>query len=763
MGSFGLMTAPTRTKKEVSVPRSKEFGGDPLVYKRDFLLEFRNKFVQMPPELVNSSIEIVLNEQVDSAQWTHLERPAAAPPSGGRGGGGGGGRDGGGGQNDSRNWRTRTEMPARDDQGSRGGGGGREDRGGGNRRGGDRGGGGRDQGRQPAPMPPGPGPDIKKAETPWQIGQVKSDNDKLLRSVKGILNKITPEKFDKLSDQIVTIGISSADTLRSVISLIFDKAVAEPTFCSLYSKLCVKLSMALPEFPPAEGEQRSMTFRRILLNTCQEEFEGAAAARATVMQEIAEQPDMSPEERELKMRKVKLATLGNIRLIGELFKEKMIMEKILHACINDLLGPKPKDLPPEENVEALCNLLMTVGKHLDASPRQAAKPLIEAYFARLQQFCKNDKLPSRIRFMSKDVIDLRKNKWIPRREKLEAKTIEQVHAEAAAEMGIARPGRPAGHGPPPSHMQHPQAQAPGGGAGLDDDRIMFPEGPSGPQNDGWEVAGRKKKVAEAQATGTTYSALTGPYVPNANFQRSPAPGGFHKPLLNQDAEPESQAAPAPPVASADAPPAAAKPEEKGKPLSEEELGKKLDNLLEEFLNVRDQKEVLLALEEFASNGADKADLGKLMARKVIDLILAKSSEKDGELLSALAVAMVGKEFVTWAPMVEQLMGIYETMEDLALDVPMAPKLMGAVVGTFIIESKGEVTMSFIQEACEKSEDIFTRRDSAFPIFKHLKAKGPFMKLVMEQKPDVKAFLMDEAGPEELKKELEKEGLGALWS
>lgn len=38
-----------------------------------------------------------------------------------------------------------------------------------------------------------------------------------------------------------------------------------------------------------------------------------------------------------------------------------------------------------------------------------------------------------------------------------------------------------------------------------------------------------------------------------------------------------------------------------------------------------------------------------------------------------------------------------------------------------------------------------------------------MKLVMEQKPDVKAFLMDEAGPEELKKELEKEGLGALWS
>lgn len=32
-------------------------------------LDVSQKFVQMPPELVNSSIEIVLNEQVDSAQW----------------------------------------------------------------------------------------------------------------------------------------------------------------------------------------------------------------------------------------------------------------------------------------------------------------------------------------------------------------------------------------------------------------------------------------------------------------------------------------------------------------------------------------------------------------------------------------------------------------------------------------------------------------------------------------------------------------------
>ena len=39
------------------------------------------------------------------------------------------------------------------------------------------------------------------------------------------------------------------------------------------------LMQQLPEFPPPEGERRPMSFRRVLLNTCQEEFEGAAAAR----------------------------------------------------------------------------------------------------------------------------------------------------------------------------------------------------------------------------------------------------------------------------------------------------------------------------------------------------------------------------------------------------------------------------------------------------------------------------------------------------
>lgn len=54
--------------------------------------------------------------------------------------------------------------------------------------------------------------------------------------------------------------------------------------------------------------------------------------------------------------------LGNIKFIGELFKKSMLTERIMHTCIMKLLGETTN--PDEEDVEALCKLLSTIGRAL---------------------------------------------------------------------------------------------------------------------------------------------------------------------------------------------------------------------------------------------------------------------------------------------------------------------------------------------------------------------------------------------------------------
>jgi hypothetical protein len=68
--------------------------------------------------------------------------------------------------------------------------------------------------------------------------------------VKGILNKLTPEKFERLLAQLLEV-VTTADILEHTITLVFENAVAQPTFCAMYADLCLNLSKELPSFPPA--------------------------------------------------------------------------------------------------------------------------------------------------------------------------------------------------------------------------------------------------------------------------------------------------------------------------------------------------------------------------------------------------------------------------------------------------------------------------------------------------------------------------------
>ena len=91
-------------------------------------------------------------------------------------------------------------------------------------------------------------PLMHKAEKKYEIGKVSDEEEAKQRHLNGILNKLTPQNFEKLFAQVKELNIDNVVTLNGVISQIFDKTLMEPTFCEMYASFCFRLAGDLPNF-----------------------------------------------------------------------------------------------------------------------------------------------------------------------------------------------------------------------------------------------------------------------------------------------------------------------------------------------------------------------------------------------------------------------------------------------------------------------------------------------------------------------------------
>ena len=64
------------------------------------------------------------------------------------------------------------------------------------------------------------------------------------------------------------------------------------------------------------------------------------------------------------MIQMKRRMLGNIKFIGELYLKRMLGDKIMFFCMQNLAMHENVD---EEDIEALCNLITTIGATLEGS------------------------------------------------------------------------------------------------------------------------------------------------------------------------------------------------------------------------------------------------------------------------------------------------------------------------------------------------------------------------------------------------------------
>ena len=233
--------------------------------------------------------------------------------------------------------------------------------------------------------------------------------DVVQRKVKSNLNKMTPEKFDKISDQILEIAAQSKDesdgrTLRQVIQLTFEKATDEAHWASMYAMFCKRMLESMsPDIKDENIKDKhgqvvtgGNLFRKYLLNRCQEEFERGWKVN------LPPKPEGQTEEAAMLSDEYYIAAaakrrgLGLVKFIGELYKLGMLTERIMHECVKKLLDYD--GMPDEAEIESLTSLLKTVGKDLD-DPRSKAQPRMDAYFERMQAIMDMPELPSRLKFM----------------------------------------------------------------------------------------------------------------------------------------------------------------------------------------------------------------------------------------------------------------------------------------------------------------------------------------------------------------------------
>ncbi|KAJ9302077.1 hypothetical protein DTO271G3_943 [Paecilomyces variotii] len=263
--------------------------------------------------------------------------------------------------------------------------------------------------------------------------------DVVQRKVKANLNKMTPENFDRISGQILEIVSQSKEetdgrTLRQVIQLLFEKATDEAHWAPMYAKFAKRMLESMSPEIKDESIRDKMgnvvaggsLFRKYLLNRCQEEFERGWKVN------LPPKPEGTTEETAMMSDEYYIAAaakrrgLGLVKFIGELYKLGMLTERIMHECVKKLVDYE--GIPEEAEVESLVSLLRTIGASLDASDK--GRTMMDAYFGRINMMMETPGLPSRLRFMLLDIVDLRNARWQSKDADKGPKTIQEIREEA---------------------------------------------------------------------------------------------------------------------------------------------------------------------------------------------------------------------------------------------------------------------------------------------------------------------------------------------
>jgi len=245
------------------------------------------------------------------------------------------------------------------------------------------------------------------------------------RSLKSLLNKLTLEKFDDISRQLLQVPMKSTQHVEILIREIFEKAITQHHFIEMYSNLCSLVHEHFQKCPVTDDPK--FNFKRLLLDECQASFE------RNLKPPVDFKKISDAEERTLAEFKYKNRRLGNVKFIGALLQRKMLASKVLIAILEELIQDSS-----DESLESVATLLSAAGPLFDYRDWTYYVAL-NGYFTQVKNIISKPACTARSRCLLKNVLDLRADGWKEKRPKMQETptTLSEVSKKAAQEGGGA--------------------------------------------------------------------------------------------------------------------------------------------------------------------------------------------------------------------------------------------------------------------------------------------------------------------------------------
>ena len=389
-------------------------------------------------------------------------------------------------------------------------------------------------------------------------------------------------------------------------------------------------------------------FKKTLISAAQDEFENSTLARET-LGAVADRGD-----RDAQAKRARSKIVGVMRLVGELFKRSVVGASLVHAISSELLG-EPRSVPCDDYIEALCALMTACGGELEASPK-TNKAVMDMYFARLNVLAESMEVDTRTRFMCRDVIELRSNAWVVRANKPAAK-------KASEEIDFT---------------SSPAVS----------DEILFPEGP-------------------ANGANARSGSLQGPYEKPAHSVVLPT--AATRAVLEDDMRRDAKLrAEAKADAAIDAALGGGDGGASSSSYDAEQVEQKINSFIDEYATVGDISEALLCIADLIARTPDKEETKNAIAKALVDYVVNVSSAKIADAIGKLLAACFTSGGFETSTLEMAIGDVVSMLDDVAIDVPMAPKLLAKVVAKVV--AANAVALDFITAAGSGIEDVMYRRE-----------------------------------------------------